>query len=224
MNAFEIGGRKVEVFPATDAGRPVIYLNTHEGAGSAVISELGWLCAPECSLVAVSGLDWDSDMTPWHCAPVFKGGTDFGGGGAEYLELLLGEIVPRAEGLMPGEISWRGVAGYSLGGLFAFWALYNTGLFSRAASVSGSLWFPGMMEFVRTHELAPGVERVYFSLGDREAHVRNRYMRSVEDNTREIESYLAWNGIKTAFELNPGNHFAEPDARCARGIAWLLDE
>ena len=180
VNAFEIGGRKVEVFPATDAGRPVIYLNTHEGAGSAVISELGWLCAPECSLVAVSGLDWDSDMTPWHCPPVFKGGADFGGGGAEYLELLLGEIVPRAEGLMPGEISWRGVAGYSLGGLFALWALYNTGLFSRAASVSGSLWFPGMVEFVRTHELAPRVERVYFSLGARHAHARNRHIRTPE--------------------------------------------
>ena len=82
MNAFEIGGRKVEVFPSADAGRPVIYLNTHEGAGAAVISELGRLYAPECSLVAVSGLDWDSDMTPWHCAAVFKCGNDFGGCGA----------------------------------------------------------------------------------------------------------------------------------------------
>lgn len=223
MECFEIDGRRVEIFAAAAGDRPVIYLNTHGGSGEAVMSELERRGAPEFTLVAVSNLNWNSDMSPWSCPPVFRGGDVFSGGGREYLRLLVGEIVPRAEVLIPGGVSWRGIAGYSLGGLFALWALYETGIFTRAASVSGSLWFPGVVEFVRAHEPAAEVERVYFSLGDREAHTRNRYMKSVEENTREVESLFARRGVKTAFELNPGGHFAEADRRCAAGIAWLLD-
>lgn len=38
-----------------------------------------------------------------------------------------------------------GIAGYSLAGLFALYALYKTDVFTRVASMSGSLWFPGIM-------------------------------------------------------------------------------
>ena len=47
-------------------------------------------------------------------------------------------------------------------------------------------------------------------------------MRTVLDDTRTAESLLAQRGIDTTFEFNPGNHFADPAKRTARGIHWLL--
>lgn len=47
-------------------------------------------------------------------------------------------------------------------------------------------------------------------------------MRGVLDATRGFEALLRERGVETTLELNPGNHFCEPDARTARGIAWLL--
>ena len=47
-------------------------------------------------------------------------------------------------------------------------------------------------------------------------------MRGVLDATRGFEVLLRERGAETTLELNPGNHFCEPDVRTARGIAWLL--
>ena len=47
-------------------------------------------------------------------------------------------------------------------------------------------------------------------------------MRGVLDATRGFEALLRKRGVETTLELNPGNHFCEPDARTACGIAWLL--
>ena len=62
--------------------------------------------------------------------------------------------MPEAEALLPGAPAWRGLAGYSLAGLFALYALYQTDVFARAASMSGSFWFEGIMEYVCSHEMS----------------------------------------------------------------------
>ena len=129
--------------------------------------------------------------------------------------------MPAAERELP-EISWRGIAGYSLGGLFAIYSLYITDSFSRAASMSGSLWFPGFREYVLTHEMKITPRCLYFSLGNRENKTRNPYMKTVRDNTEEIEAFYKGKGIDTVFELNPGNHFRDGIKRTAAGIAWIL--
>ena len=48
-------------------------------------------------------------------------------------------------------------------------------------------------------------ERVYFSVGNKESKTLNPYMKTVENNTREIESFYRYQGIETIFELNSGN-------------------
>lgn len=54
-----------------------------------------------------------------------------------------------AEKVIGGVPRWRGIAGYSLTGLFAlYYAIYQTDLFSRVGSISGTLWFPGMKEYI----------------------------------------------------------------------------
>ena len=126
------------------------------------------------------------------------------------------------EDCLPGPPGWRGIAGYSLGGLFALYALCRTEAFHGAASVSGSLWFPGIVEYLTEHEMSPGVCRVYLSVGSREARTRNPLMRPVRQNAEAVEALCRERGIRTTFVLNPGNHFFQPARRTAAGIAWLL--
>lgn len=46
-------------------------------------------------------------------------------------------------------------------------------------------------------------------------------MKTVENNTREIESFYRSQGIETIFELNSGNHFQNIAGRIAVGLNWL---
>ena len=174
---------------------------------------------PDFTLAGISGLDWNRDMVPWDL-PGEK--ESFTGGADDYLRLLTGTLLPAVEDCLPGPPGWRGIAGYSLGGLFALYALCRTEAFHGAASVSGSLWFPGIVEYLTEHEMSPGVCRVYLSVGSREARTRNPLMRPVRQNAEAVEALCRERGIRTTFVLNPGNHFFQPARRTAAGIAWLL--
>ena len=224
MISFCIQGKTVSVFPSARPDRPVIYLNTHQEQGQAVQQALQASRCPECNLVTVSGLDWNRDMAPWDAPPSFRQGAPFTGGGKAYLQLLTGQILPQAEQSVLGQPSWRGIAGYSLAGLFAVYSLYQTKLFSRAASISGSLWFEGFLEYAVSHPLLAKPERVYFSLGKKESQTRNPTLSLVWQNTQNIRDFYSGLGIQTHFQLNPGNHFTDPVGRTAAGIAWLLAE
>ena len=110
-----------------------------------------------------------------------------------------------------------------MAGLFAVYSLFKTGAFTRAASVSGSLWYPGFLEYAASHDTAAAAERVYFSLGTRERRTKNPFMRSVQEDTESIARLLSIRGAATTFRSEPGGHFDDPAGRTARGIAWLLE-
>ena len=200
---------------------PVVYLNTFGEEGQKVFDALP--VDPPLTLVAVSGLDWDRDMAPWGSPAVFKNAAPFSGGADDYLRLLTGEILPAAERRLAGAPRWRGIAGYSLAGLFAVYALCNTDAFSRAASVSGSLWFPGFREYVLSHTPLRQPDCVFFSLGDRESKTRNPVLRTVQENTEALCEFCRGQGIRTVFQLNPGGHHDHPAQRTAAGIQWITN-
>lgn len=222
VHQYMIDNKTIVVYPSHLSGSPVVYLNTFGEEGRQVYETLQHTGVRDFTLVTISGLNWNHDMAPWDIPPVSAGDVPCTGGADEYLKLLTTEIMPKAEELIPGSISWRGIAGYSLAGLFALYSLYKTEVFSRAASISGSLWFPGMMEYIFTHEMKKKAEYLYFSLGDRECRTRNTYMKVVQENTERIEGFYKKLGIGTVFELNPGGHFKNAVSRTAVGVAWLL--
>ncbi len=222
MISFEIQGKRVDVYPAGGPGRPVIYLHSFMRQADKVHSELQKENSPDHTLVAVSSLNWDHDMTPWDCPPISKMDTPCTGGADDYLDVLTGEIMPEAEKHIEGEPAWRGVAGYSLAGLFAVYSIYRTDLFSRVASMSGSLWFPDFKEYIFSHDMRIRPDRMYFSLGDKESKTRNQYLKTVQDNTAEIQAFYAGQGIDSVFVLNPGNHYVNGAERTAAGIDWIL--
>ncbi|MBD5148098.1 MAG: alpha/beta hydrolase, partial [Oscillibacter sp.] len=146
----------------------------------------------------------------------------FTGGADDYLRLLTGEILPRVEKDLMGIPAWRGIVGYSLAGLFALYAVCQTDIFSRAGSISGSLWFPELKKYIFTHKPKLRPDCVYFSLGDKESKTRNPILKSVQQDTEEICDFYRTTGIDTVFQLNPGNHYDHAAERTAAGIAWLL--
>lgn len=209
------------IYHAPRENCPVIYLNTFSDGGEKAYRALCESGSTDLSLVTVDGLDWDRDMSPWSIPPVAKSDTPCSGGADDYLELLVSEIIPRAEeGL--SRVSWRGIAGYSLAGLFAVYALYKTDVFRRAASMSGSLWFPDFKEYVFENEMKTLPEKIFFSLGERECRTKNPYFRTVQENTEAIEKFYRERGIETVFTLNPGGHSDNAAERTAAGIRWIL--
>ena len=118
----------------------------------------------------------------------------------------------------------RTIAGYSLAGLFATWAAFNSSAFSRIASASGSLWYPDFAHFATETPLACPIDCAYFSLGSKEAKTPSRLLRNVATGTDEVVAAFRSKGVPTQFESNPGNHFKEPALRMARGITWVISQ
>ena len=223
MHTFTADSKSVSIFSSTESESPIIYLNTFSDEGQKVFEATQAAGCPPFTLVAISDLDWNHDMVPWDSPPAFKNAEPFTGGADNYLRLLTEKIISMAEKEILGMPSWRGIAGYSLAGLFALYAIYRTHLFSRVGSMSGSLWLPGMKDYIFSHEPKRQPDHMYFSLGDKESKTRNPVLRSVRQNTEEIHAFYQSRGIDTVFELNPGNHYTHTAERTAAGIAWLLN-
>lgn len=222
MQPFAIGSKTVSIFPSSEPGAPIIYLNTFSGEGQKICETAQAAGCLPFTLVAISDLDWNHDMVPWDSPPAFKNSEPCTGGADDYLHLLTEEIIPAAEKEINGVPRWRGIAGYSLAGLFALYAIYQTDLFSRIGSMSGSLWFPRMKDYIFSHEPKRWPDCMYFSLGDKESKTRNPLLRSVRQNTEEIQAFYQGKGIDTVFQLNSGNHYDHAAERTAAGLCWLL--
>ena len=168
-------------------------------------------------LKAVRVNSWNTDLSPWPAPAVF-GDEDFGEGASRTLEILLREIIP--EILSESEKIYLG--GYSLAGLFALWAGYQTDFFEGIAAASPSIWFPGFTDYMRANTLQAGA--VYLSLGDREERTKNPFMSQVGNAIRDGYAVLRNAGINCTLEWNKGNHFKNPDLRTAKAFAWLMTQ
>ena len=217
-----IANREVNIYPAAKAGSPLVVFNAFEDEGVDVHSELMKRTAADFTLAAINNTDWNNDMSPWEIPPVFKNDEPFTGGADAYLEALTGKIVPAIISEIGGKPAYIALAGYSLAGLFAVYAMYRTKLFSRIASASGSLWYPGFMDYAKSHKLAALPQKLYLSLGNREARTRNQIMAKVEQNTGALFEHYKALSVEAVFEMNPGNHFQDAAQRMAKGIVWLV--
>ncbi len=220
----KFGNHEVTVFPGSSPEAPLILLNTFEGEGHKVYEEVQKLTKADFHLAAIRIENWGDEMTPWPEPPVAKGMEDCGGQADAFLDELERDILPGVLADQNLHPAWIGIAGYSLAGLCALYALHSKVLFNRCASASGSMWYPGFLEYCREHE--PGVrpDRVYLSLGDKEARTRNPVMGKVQENTEALLAWYQEQGYPVKYELNPGNHFVDAAVRMAKGIAWMLEE
>lgn len=167
--------------------------------------------------------DWNRDYTPWP-TPALPHRAPFSGGGPAFLRELESELLVTLARRYPIRCGARhtSVMGYSLGGLFALWALCSSRAFGAAISLSGSLWYAGWVDFLRGH-LPDARSRVYLSLGNREDKSGPAVMRTVRTCTEQTAGILAQHlgEASVTLQWNAGGHFADIDGWWRQGAAWL---
>ncbi len=222
IEKFNVERKTVTLYHSPEACSPLIILNSYAGDGKTVMETVEKLGGKNINLLCISNLDWDSDMTPWYCPPISPKDSPCAGGADKYLGLLLEKIIPKTKEILNGEPSHLSIAGYSLAGLFALYALYKTDVFDRVASMSGSLWFPNFKEYIFSHEMRRKPKMLYLSLGDKEAKTGNQYIMTVQENTESIVEHYKSIGIDVIWEMNTGNHFKDAALRSAKGILAII--
>jgi len=130
---------------------------------------------------------WFTELSPWAAPPVF-GHQEFGEGAGETLAYIENEMIPAMENCVPDRQSGRIIGGYSLAGLFARYAAYETDIFNECAGISPSVWFPNWDEYTDRHHF--GAEFAYLSSGDREEKTKNRQMAAVGERIRRQTAKL----------------------------------
>ena len=237
-----ISGLSIHTQMSSVAGAPIVYLLGDVADNSPVQVPEG------VSLVNV-GVDlWEENFSPW-CAPrVFAKGPNFGDGAQKTLDTLINQIIPWAESELAESPAYRVLVGYSLAGLFSLWTGVSqqvargcqpddapsqpgaphvdapVATFQRIGAVSGSFWFPGLLDYVdqQLNGGAVGLTHAYLSLGDREARTPNPQIMHVRENAELLASRLESAGITSMFELNRGNHFQNVEGRMQKALDWLV--
>jgi len=192
----------------------ICYLIVPEGLSSEVEA---WAESTEARfgwrVEVLHGFDWNNDMTPWEAPGVFRAKKPFGGQAETFLPRLEASILEKeaAAGLSLRPCD-RAVAGISLSGLFAMWAAHRSNLFGSVVSISGSFWYEGFADWVEQNSLSPSVERVYISLGAREAGAKDPLMATVQTQTERIVAHLKSqmsDQSSVVYSLEPGiTHFS----------------
>ena len=219
---FSVSGRTVEIFFSAEGNAPLVILNTIQGEGAKIFEKCLEFGCKNFTLAAIGGLNWNRDLSPWETPEIRNNRYSFGGAD-EYISQLTTQIMPEILSKLTGKPEFTAIAGYSLAGLFALYAAYRTDVFSRIASVSGSLWFPGFTEFAQSHDFVKNPDCIYLSLGDAEAKTRDKNLAAVQKNTELLANLYKSRGIPTLFELNHGNHFTDTIGRTAKGIKKIID-
>ena len=168
------------------------------------------------SLLAFMIKDWNQELTPWAAPPVF-GKVPFGNGAGKTLGFITNQLLPEVQENIPHLI----LGGYSLAGLFALWAGYQTDRFEGIAAASPSVWYPQWIDYASENK--PLAKSVYLSLGDKEEKAKNPVMAQVGNAIRKQHELLTEQKINTILEWNTGNHFVDSDKRMAKGFAWLIN-
>lgn len=158
-------------------------------------------------LVMIYPYDWNYCMTPWKYHDKNMGKT---GGGEEFLSWFISEIYDE-------KYQRQYIGGYSLGGLFALFAACEKELFDGVMSVSGSLWYPGVLEYFNEKSIGKRIGKIYMSLGDKESLTKNAEREKVGFNTEKLAEVFG-KTKEVFFEYNRGGHFTDINGRIAKSI------
>lgn len=174
------------------------------------------------SIVVISGMDWQNVFSPWPAPGVPKGTPDFEGESPEFLQRLQQDVIPQLEaatGISAG--AERSLVGVSMSGLFALWQWMVCDTFRNIASLSGSFWYEGFLDWMKSRPIPAKPGKAFFLLGDQEPKSKVKAFNSVGENTDAILSLLRGAGIDTEFKSVPGDHFSDPIPRLEAAFAAL---
>lgn len=175
-----------------------------------------------CNIVAVSGFDWDNDMTPWSAPNIAATLPPFMGRAESFLHILTKNVIPAAEEALGLDCSVeRTLGGISLSGLFALWAWMVDNHFSNVGSISGSFWYDGLLDWVDRHKSHKD-GKALFMVGDLEGGTNgNARFSHIQEDTRHVVDSLGDAGIDARLVTNHGSHFAPVDPRIESMLEML---
>ena len=223
IKELQFGHRRVCLYQLVQGPAPLVYSIDYHENGQLLLDACKQVECGGFNLVTISGLHWNQELSPWPVETVVSKDDNFAGEANQWLPILTDEVVPQVEQLLDAPPAWRCLAGYSLAGLFTVWTAFQTGLFTRILSASGSMWYPRWLEYAHEHQLVAPLQGAYFSVGEQESTARNAVLQTVGERTQAIAALMAERGIPSKFEFNPGNHFKNPPLRVVKGIKWLLE-
>lgn len=172
------------------------------------------------NIVVITGMDWQNVFSPWTAPGVPKGTADFKGESPRFLTLLQQRVIPAVEaqtGISAG--AERSLVGVSMSGLFALWQWMVCDTFANIASLSGSFWYEGFLQWISHRPVPHKAGMGFFLLGDREP--KSKVFGSVGANTDAIVELLKSSGIDTEFRSVPGDHYSDPIQRLDMAFAAL---
>ena len=219
-----MNGKTICVYPAETLPAPLVICTGYENNDEQLLMACQKNGCPEFSLVYVTNVRWEEELSPWKAEKIFSDRDTFAGEADTYLTFLVQEILPYTSIILKEQITDICIAGYSMAGLFSLYALYRTPVFSQAVCVSGSVWYPDFTEFCEKTEMKSMPETIYLSIGDRERYTKNPYVKQVEERMKTLYELFKRQNRRVCFEKNPGNHFKEADIRLAKGIQFALTD
>ncbi len=176
-----------------------------------------------CPVISIYVQNWDDDNTPWPAPGLYKGDAPFKGLAAETLKRFQ-QAIPEIEKAENFAIAHRALAGYSLAGLFAAWAFLNSQTFGSVASMSGSLWYPGWIDYLNGLAKDPPCLKgrfAFLSIGSKERRALPDILHTVQDNTLfTAEKLEAW-GAQVDYKIGPGAHTDHGLERLEQGFHAL---
>ena len=177
----------------------------------------------DTTIVVITGMDWQNVFSPWSAPGVPKGTPDFKGESPEFLKLLQQKIIPQIEKKLEVVETTveRTLVGVSMSGLFALWQWMLCDTFRNIASLSGSFWYEGFVDWIKNMTIPKKPGKGYFLLGDQEPKSKIKAFSAVGTDTQEILALLKDAGIEVEFQSVPGNHYSDPIPRLDKAFTVL---
>lgn len=222
----EIHGKNCTVYQRGEAPLMLLLQPVDEHDREELDTEMEWIAnhsAVDFRFVAVHIDRWFDELAPWPAPPVF-GKTPFGNGAAKTLDSL--RLIIREEQLRRAASAVAPLkvilGGYSLAGLFALWAGYQSDQpFDAVVAASPSVWYQGWLDYAAAHQ--PLSSAFYLSLGDREERSRTPILTTIATAIQCQQKLLEQAHVVNTFEWNPGNHFQDNGQRTAKGFVWAME-
>lgn len=210
---------------------PTIYF----GDGNGLFELLGQIMPPleegfaagthrPCILVGLQPRCRDDDYTPWPAPGFDAQGPAFGGGAHAHIAQLVEKVLPQLEaeygaGNTP---HLRCIAGISLSGLMALYALYDTPAFDACISISGSNWYEGLLPYLQTHRPQAAQPHIFLSYGRREGSSKYSMHKDAAACTIAVHDCLCSTLGTQAVTLHSdnGKHYDKRVARYTAALQW----
>lgn len=221
----EILDKSCTVYQRGDVPQMLLLQLVDEHDREELDTEMEWIVSHstvDFRFIAVHVDRWFDELAPWPAPPVF-GKTPFGNGATKTLDSLrqiAGEEQQRMAASVETPIKII-IGGYSLAGLFALWAGYQSDQpFDAVVAASPSVWYRDWLDYAAVHQ--PQSDAFYLSLGDREERSRTPILTTIATAIHRQQQLLEQAHIVNVLEWNPGNHFQDNGQRTAKGFVWAM--